>query len=81
MRTTLNIDDDVLAAAKELAAKEGTNVGKILSRSFRKALHQRSLNSGAKTGAELKNGVPVLRSRGSLVTTDKVERIMEEEGI
>lgn len=81
MRTTLNIDDDVLAAAKELAAKEGTTAGKILSRSFRKALHQRPQASETKAGTQLKNGIPILRSRGSLVTTDKVERIMEEEGI
>jgi hypothetical protein len=31
MRTTLDIDDDVLAAVKELAAGQGTTVGKVIS--------------------------------------------------
>ena len=32
MRTTLDIDDDLIAAAKELARHEGTTAGQIVSR-------------------------------------------------
>jgi hypothetical protein len=28
-----------------------------------------------------KNGIPILPSRGELVTTEQIQRIMEEEGI
>jgi hypothetical protein len=31
MRTTLEIDDDILQVARTLAAAEGTNVGRMLS--------------------------------------------------
>ena len=38
MRTTLDIDADVLAAAKELADRERSTAGKVLSRLARQAL-------------------------------------------
>jgi hypothetical protein len=30
MRTTIDIEDDVLTAAKEIAVREGTTAGKVL---------------------------------------------------
>ncbi len=84
MRTTLDIDDDVLFAAKELAAKERKTAGKILSEFFRRGI-QAGVSSPApvKPGQPyaLKNGIPILPSRGEVVTTDHIQRIMEEEGI
>jgi hypothetical protein len=38
MRTTLAIDDDILAAAKELADVQQTSVGAVISSLARKAL-------------------------------------------
>ncbi len=38
MRTTLDIDDDVLLAAKELARREGETAGRVLSRLARAGL-------------------------------------------
>ena len=38
MRTTLDIDDDLLAAAKELARREGTTAGQVVSRLLRRSL-------------------------------------------
>ena len=58
MRTTLDIDPDVLQAAKELADHRGTTAGKVLSELARKALEP-------KTRATLRNGVPLLRRRPS----------------
>ncbi len=85
MRTTLDIDGDVLFAAKELAIKEKKTAGKILSEFFRRALHAPvPPPAGTKTGSgrfTMKNGIPVLPSRGEMVTTESVRRIMEEEGI
>lgn len=83
MRTTLDIDDDVLIAAKELAAKERTTAGKILSEFFRRALHipANAKHGGTQMGYVMKNGIPVFPSRGEVVTTEKVRRIMEEEGM
>lgn len=83
MRTTLDIDDDVLFAAKELAAKESKTAGKVLSEIFRRGIQVGAPNSGTKKGGgyTLKNGIPVLPSRGEVVTTEHIRRIMEEEGI
>ena len=38
MRTTLDLDDDVLQAAKEIAAAKGLTAGKVVSDLVRKAL-------------------------------------------
>lgn len=46
MRTTLEIDDDVLQAARSVAAAEGQNSGKALSDLARRGL---ALRSQAKT--------------------------------
>jgi hypothetical protein len=53
MRTTLNIADDVLAAAKSLAQQQHQSLGDIISDLARKALTRPSSN-------QTKNGVPLL---------------------
>ena len=58
VRTTLDIDPDVLQAAKELAEHRGTTAGKVLSDLARKALASR-------TRAAVRNGVPLLPRRPS----------------
>ena len=53
MRTTLEIDDDVLATAKELARNSGSTLGQVVSELARK-----SLNTISKP--RIRNGVPLL---------------------
>ena len=60
MRTTLDIDEDVLNAAKEIAAVRGSSAGKVLSDLARKGLAP----AGGGT-ASTRNGVPVMPSRGA----------------
>jgi hypothetical protein len=74
MRTTLAIDDDVLAAAKEMAAADGKSVGEVISSLARNAL--RPVPSGRKT----RNGVPLLpvRPGSKRVTSELVRQLMEE---
>jgi len=56
MRTTLDIDDDVLQAAKELAALRGMTAGQVVSELARRAL--------APAGTHrVRNGVPLLPRR------------------
>lgn len=79
MRTTLDIEDDVLQAAKELAHREGGTAGQILS-----ALARRGLSlpvSGKKNRSGSRGGVPVLPSRGEVVTLDHVQRLRDNEGV
>jgi hypothetical protein len=74
MRTTLDIDDDVLEAAKELAAVQKTTAGQVISDLVRQAL-TRPLG----TPVEYRDGFPVLPKRGGIVTSELVERLAEDE--
>lgn len=56
MRTTLEIDDDVLQAAKEIAANRSTTAGRILSELARKALEPGK-------PSRVRNGVPLITRR------------------
>ena len=74
MRTTLDVDDDVLQAAKEIAANRGTTAGRVLSDLARKAL------TPGKRPQE-RNGVPLMprRPRGSKrPTMETVSRLRDE---
>ena len=78
MRTTLDIDNDVLTAAKELARQEGKSAGAVISELARKGLTgQESLKRAPKS----RNGVPVLPRRKEVITIEKVRRLLDEEGI
>lgn len=74
MRTTLDIDEDVLETAKELAAKRGTTASRVLSDLARSALTPRD------RAARKRNGVPILprRTDGGLVTPEIVNRLRDE---
>ena len=79
MRTTLDIEDDVLQAAKELAQREGGTAGKIISDLARRGLSAPSVKSKKTSGT--RGGVPVLASRGEVVTLAHVNNLMDQEGI
>ena len=76
MRTTLDIEDDVLQAAKELAQRSGGTAGQVISDLARRGLSA----PGMKRRARLRNGVPVLPSRGEIITLQHVQRLQDEEG-
>ncbi|HVN63181.1 MAG TPA: hypothetical protein VMT58_00980, partial [Candidatus Binataceae bacterium] len=57
MRTTLDIEDDVLETAKELAARRRTTAGKVISELVRSAL-----TPGGRA-PRMRNGVPILPRR------------------
>lgn len=75
MRTTLDIDEDVLAAAKEIASARSTTAGKILSDLARQAL------APSEEQPIVLNGVPLLPPRrGSRpVTMEEVNRLRDEQ--
>src|SRR5208282_174112 len=69
-RITLDIDEDVLDRARELAARRGITAGRVISDLVRSALAPRDY------GQRKRNGVPVLstRKRVGLVTPEIVNR-------
>ena len=74
MRTTLDIDEDVLQAVKELGEMRKKTAGQILSELARKGLCPPRTY-------QVRNGVPVIhRQPGSpLITTADVRRWMDED--
>ncbi len=74
MRTTLDIDDDILLAAKALARDRQTSAGKVISELARKGLTR-------PVSFKARNGIPQLpvRPDGGIVTLDLVNRLRDED--
>ena len=76
MRTTLDLDDDLLQAAKEIACRMRLTTGEVVSRLMREALSPRNHQPRER------NGVPLLprRSAGSpRITTKLVNGLRDAE--
>lgn len=84
MRTTLDIDDDILQAAKELARAENKTAGQVISELARKGLTQATqapmgFAEEASPAFVMKDGFVALTNReGLVVTKELVDRLMEE---
>lgn len=74
MRTTLDLDEDVLLAAKELAGLEKKTAGQVISELARRGLRQR------RGGHAMRNGVPLLPTQPEQrpVTLAVVNRLRDE---
>ena len=96
MRTTLDIDDDVLLAAKDFAWRDKKTLGQVISEWSRSALQnpavlQKSKASKSKSKPSLSDedqrfydlGFRTLPNREGVtgVTNELVNRIRDEEGI
>ena len=79
MRTTLDIDDDVLMAAKELAKAANKTTGKIISDLVRKSLTATLTYPTAES--EVFFGIRPFPRRGGIVTNEMINKIREQEGI
>ena len=83
MRTTLDIDEDVLLAAKDLARRDHKPMGKVISELARKTLAPGKIQK-FRNGVPLfptRNGFPLLPSskgKGKIVTMELVNRLRDE---
>jgi len=82
VRTTLDIDDDVLLAAKERAARERTSVGAVVSRLARDALSGKARSPASAAARKRKSAgrFAVMPRRDEIVTLEKVRRLLDDEG-
>lgn len=81
MRTTLDIDDDLLQAAKELARRERKSAGRVVSDLMRQALTRGTGTAGSATGVEEPDafyGFQPLPANGRVVTNEEIDRLREE---
>ena len=83
MRTTLDIDDDILAAVKKLARRERTTIGKFVSSIVRKALQARSQPVSADSPRRVLrvHGFNPIPAGGNVVTDELVNELREESGV
>jgi hypothetical protein len=75
MRTTLELDDDLLQAAKEIAALHRKTAGQVVSELLRKALHPPA------SSKRVRNGVPLLTRRpgAPVLTMELVNQLRDDE--
>ncbi|MBS4095339.1 MAG: hypothetical protein KGZ83_00700 [Sulfuricella sp.] len=82
MRTTIDIEDDILAVAKEMARLQHVSAGQIVSRLMREALTGRQ--QADQTGNAAMRQVGGFRpfpARGALVTNDQINDLRDQEGV
>ena len=75
MRTTVDLDQDVLRVAKDLAREKGESLGRVLSDLARRGLEP------ANKPVRVRNGIPILpRHAGAKpVTSEVVKELLESE--
>jgi hypothetical protein len=82
MHTTIDLEDDVLAAARELARMQNVATGRVISRLMREALsrHPSPIKEG---GVETKvaAGFCSFASRGVMSSYDIVNELRDREGV
>jgi len=77
MRTTLDIDDDVLQAAKERARREGKTAGAVVSELARSALTSRPASPASQPRSI--HGFRPFPKRGGLVTNELIDKLRDED--
>jgi hypothetical protein len=75
VRTTLDIDDELLLTIKEMAQQRKTTAGSMVSSLLREALQPKSFK------LEYRDGVPLLprRENAPVVTSELVNRLRDED--
>jgi hypothetical protein len=79
MRTTLALDDDVIAYARAHAQKERVSLGEVVSRLARQGIMAQGRVHA--TLAEPKSRYALLPARGETITSEHVRGLMDQEGI
>jgi hypothetical protein len=75
MRTTLNLDDDILGATHELAKRQKRTTGQVISDLVRQALQAPMTAPGGETPVL---GFRPFPARGAIITNEIVDKLREE---
>lgn len=78
MRTTLDIADDVLAAAKERARRENRTAGQVVSDLLRQALTAPPPPKAVREPAPV-YGLRPFPARGAIVTNELIDQLRSED--
>jgi len=80
MRTTLDIADDVLAAAKELARQQGKSAGEVISTLARQALTG-TADASAVREPKAAYGFKPFAADGKVVSNEAIDRLRDRDGV
>jgi hypothetical protein len=78
MRTTLDIADDVLQAAKERAQRERKTIGEMISELARRALTAPQESSSVKEPMAV-YGLRPFPARGGIVTNELIDKLRDDD--
>jgi len=78
MRTTINLDDDVLLAVQERARREKRTAGAVLSDLARQALTAKSERRPGDRASD-RHGFQPLPQRGVAISNALIDRLREDE--
>lgn len=81
MRTTVDLDADVLEAVRDLARRQGKSIGRVLSELARQALLEGSGALRAREPAASFHGFVPFPSRGAVVGNETIDRLRDQEGV
>lgn len=82
MRTTIDLEDDVLAAAREMARMQNVATGRVISRLMREALSRHpSLIKEGGVEAKVAAGSRSFASRDVMSNNDIVNELRDREGV
>jgi len=89
MRTTLDIADDILFAAKEMAQREKKSLGQVISELARCAFASAATPNPADTPVATPQvserlasyGIHPLPKRGGVISNELIDRLRDAEGI
>jgi hypothetical protein len=86
MRTTLDLDEDILYVAKQLAQQQRKSMGQVVSELVRDALSAKLAIAAKPTPAGVSEplhqyGIFPLPNRGAIVSNELVNKLRDDEGI
>lgn len=81
MRTTINLAEDALIAARNIAQRERLSLGDAVSELIRRGMAAGSQSFKPQTAPALRGRFALMAVRDEVVTPQRVRELMEREGI
>ncbi len=86
MRTTLDLDEDVLYAAKQLAQQQRKSMGQVVSELVRDAFSAKLASAEATNSYSVSEplhqyGIFPLPNRGAIASNELVNKLRDDEGV
>ena len=81
MRTTINLDEDALLAARHVAQRERLSLGEAVSELVRRGATAGVSSAAPRERSRLRGRFALLPARDEVITPQHVRELMDREGI